>query len=271
MSDVSLEKWEARLRATASAFPYPPTPDIVGAIRPQLEARPARRVSPQWAWAFAILVITLAGLLAVPQVRAGLIEFLQIGVVRIRLVAPTPTATPTLVAHTGTPRPPTPAPRPSATPYTSVLQLAGETTFEKAQASVTFPIFLPTYPGDLGKPDKVYLQDLGGQGVVLVWLDPNEPTRVRMSLHQFPAASFVIEKGEPNILEITTVNGELAAWTEGPYLLRILRNGREGLDFGRLITGHVLIWVDNGITYRLETELSLKEAVRIAESLELAE
>jgi hypothetical protein len=36
----------------------------------------------------------------------------------------------------------------------------------------------------------------------------------------------------------------------------------------RLIDGNVLIWENNQITYRLETNLELDEAVRIAESLQ---
>jgi hypothetical protein len=35
----------------------------------------------------------------------------------------------------------------------------------------------------------------------------------------------------------------------------------------RLVEGHVLIWADGSLTYRLETELPLDEALRIAESL----
>ena len=61
-----------------------------------------------------------------------------------------------------------------------------------------------------------------------------------------------------------TVGGRPALWTEGPYILQ-LQNG--DLDFRRLIEGHVLIWVEGGVTYRLETGLPLEEAVKIAESL----
>jgi hypothetical protein len=40
------------------------------------------------------------------------------------------------------------------------------------------------------------------------------------------------------------------------------------LQYRRMIDGQVLIWEGDGITYRLETDLSLEEAIRIAESLE---
>ena len=61
------------------------------------------------------------------------------------------------------------------------------------------------------------------------------------------------------------VNGQRAIWTVGPYPLR-LYNG--DIEFTRLIKGHVLIWQEGDITYRLETDLSLEEAVKIAESLQ---
>jgi hypothetical protein len=56
-------------------------------------------------------------------------------------------------------------------------------------------------------------------------------------------------------------------WTVGPYALQFQRSGQVIYDLRRLIEGHVLIWTEEGITYRLETDLSLQEAVQIAESL----
>ena len=51
-------------------------------------------------------------------------------------------------------------------------------------------------------------------------------------------------------------------WAVGPYPLR-LYNG--DLEFTRLIDGHVLIWEDEDLTYPLETDLPLEEAIRVAE------
>jgi len=61
------------------------------------------------------------------------------------------------------------------------------------------------------------------------------------------------------------INGQQAIWAVGPYPL-MMSNGR--LRVERLIDGHVLIWADDDLTYRLETDLSLDEAIKIAESLE---
>ena len=262
MSD--LDQLEGRLRTAAANFTYPPTPDVAANVRRRLatrKGRPSLFIQRRLGWATLVVVALLAGLLSVPQVRASIIEFLQIGAIRIFLVPPT--APPVPPTPTGTPLPTT-TPRPTSTPIPSLLNLAGETTLEDAQARADFTIRLPTHPADLGPPDRVYLQDLNGDFVVLVWLDPDQPEEVRLSLHMIEGGSFAGTKLEPKVVQETTVGGRPALWTEGPYILQ-LQNG--DLDFRRLIEGHVLIWVEGGVTYRLETGLPLEEAVKIAESL----
>ncbi|HEX8682911.1 MAG TPA: hypothetical protein VF707_11390, partial [Ardenticatenaceae bacterium] len=241
-----------------------PSPTFAATLEAQVRAatpRPTirRRVSPaRWLGWAALLLLMLAGLLAVPQVRAGLLEVLRIGAVRILLVEPTPT-----VSSSGqAPVTATPVPR------TAALGLVGETTLDEAQREAGFPVRLPTYPADLGPPDQVFLQDLDGAVVVLVWLDPTDPREVRLSLHQLANTTFA-EKGEPESIERTTVHGRPAIWSEGPYVLQFRRADGTYMGLQRLVTGNVLIWQeeDGGVTYRLETDLPLDEARRIAESL----
>jgi hypothetical protein len=258
MTEVEMTRMEARLRTAAATFPYPPTPDIAAGVRRRLQRAPSRRPDLRRRWATAVLLAALAAaaLLSVPQVRAGLLEVIQIGVIRILLASPTPSATPT-GAVTRTP--------PATAPVlTSVLDLAGETTLAEARELANFTILLPSYPADLGQPDRVFVQDMGGPVVVLVWVDPAQPGTARLSLHQFGPDSFAAEKVQPQLVATTTVNGNPAVWTEGPYLF-ILRNGK--LDQRRLVDGHVLVWEDSGMTYRVETSLTLEEAVKIAESM----
>ena len=275
MSEQHLESWEARVQDMAKGLPYPPTPDIAGAVRRRLAAPPAPSSflsrSPRWVAVAVLVLLILVGLLAVPQVRAAVVEWLQLGAVRIFLVEPTPTATatPTLPAtepalSVTEPAPsPTATPVPSPTPLSSLLDLGGETTLAEAQAQVDFSIRLPVEPPELGPPDAVFLQDLQGQAVILVWLNPDNPVEVELSLHLLGPGTLV-EKGAPVILEETTVNGQEAFWVTGPH---VLQNRRGDFDFRRLVTGNVLIWREGVITYRLETKLSLAEARRIAESL----
>ena len=101
------ENWlELRLQQAAPAFPYPPTPDIAGNVRRQLErlpARPAHRAALRPAWLLALFLLAAAALFAIPGVRAAVLEFIQVGVVRIFLVEPTPPP------QHYPPNPPTPA------------------------------------------------------------------------------------------------------------------------------------------------------------------
>jgi hypothetical protein len=281
MAEPLFDPWEAQVRATARAFSYPATPDIATAVAGRLGGggQMGRRQQPRLALALALLLALVVGLLGVPQVRAGLIEFLQLGAVRIWLVAPTATPVPPSQMHPSEPPQPPATALPDGAPGTgglppprlpatrvvlnSVFDLAGETTLAEARASVDFEIPLPTALPELGPPDYVFLQDEMGTVVVLVWVDPDDSGRARMSLHLLGPGALV-QKGQPPIHKETVVAGGRALWTEGPYLLS-LDNG--GFQQVRLVAGHVLVWQQGLITYRLESDLPLEEAVRVAESL----
>ncbi len=257
MSDPALDRFEARLWEAARALPYPPTPDLSRALRrrPGAVRRPTAR-RPRWAAALAALAILLAALFSVPSVRAGVIQFLQIGAVRI-FVGP-PTATPNPVPGSTI----TPAPTPP--PLGQVLNLAGETQIRDLKGRLGFTVRLPSYPTDLGLPDGVFVQNLAGPAAIFVWLDPADRSRVRLALHEL-SSDMMIEKANPVVIETTSVNGQAAIWTTGPY---IVQAANRDMDFRYTVVGHVLIWTEGQVTYRLETDLSLEEAVKIAESLE---
>ena len=265
MNEQQYERWEARLRETARALPYPPTPDLSTAARTRSIHTPFPPSRRPLALALAVLLVVL-GALAVPPVRARIIEVLRIGAIRILPVEPTPV--PPVSAPPVVPSPSTapPTPRPTPTLVTSLLDLDGETTLQDAQQRVPFPIRLPTTPPDLGPPDKVFLQDLGGAVLILVWLEPGSSEQVRFSLHQFGPGTFA-EKIRPRAVRQTTVKGMPAVWATGPYLIKV--RGASGEDFieRRMVNGHVLIWTEGEITYRLETVLNMEEAIAIAESL----
>ena len=269
MNEPSPERWAERLTLTARALPYPPTPNLAAVVSGRLAEKPARPAFRRWQFALAALALLALGLLAVPPVRAAVVQFIQIGVVRIFVGPATPT--PALIP-TGLPVAAPPTPRPPSTPVSSLLDsLAGETTLARAQTQAGFQVVLPVYPSDLGRPDRVFLQTDGAPMVVLVWLDPAQPDQARLALFEIAPGNIGIAKsqftkGVPPDLQNATVHGQPAAWTTGPYLF-VLTNG--DFHFDRVIAGHVLIWFDHDITYRLElgSEASLEEAVKTAESL----
>ncbi len=253
------EQWAENLRELAREFPYPPTPDLVHGRRRRRSGQRFSLMAYRWQWARGalLLLVLLLALLAVPEVRAGVLRVLQIGTVRIFLAEPTPAVPTSLVA--------------TPTPLAALRDLAGATTLASAQARVDFPLRLPAYPPDLGPPDQVYLQDQDGTALIMVWLDAARPNGIRMSLHilsspLFADPNFATKTGVMTVEE-TTVNGARALWVRGPHLYQINRDGLTGYDARRLVEGNVLIWAEGTLTYRLESDLPLDEARRAAESL----
>lgn len=240
MSAVPGSGWERRVSEVAAAFVYPATPDLT--VRPTsavpVRGRPRRLA---WSYAAALLALLAAGVLAVPQARAGVLEFLRLGAIRILLgpATATPLATPT----------------PIMTPTAPAL--SGLTTLSRARLLAGFPILQPAYPAGLGPPEEVYFQQFEGQVVVTVWRAP-----AYLALYHITERDFAFKTVQ--ILEPATVNGLPALWVRGPHLAQF-RDTRVG-EF-QFVAGNVLIWTQGEVTYRLESELSLEETLRVAESL----
>jgi len=227
MMQDRLNNWEAHLKSTAQAFLYPPTPNVAQAVMQRLALRgqARRRALGRLGWVTLVLaVIGVAITLAVPTVRAAVLEFLQIGAVRILLAPPTATSPPPLLSPSSASLPPIPTSQQTFDDKISLLDLAGETSLDEARTSVDFPIRLPAYPASLGLPDDVYMQDLGAPVVVLVWSSPEDHGKAWLSLHIIPSGSYTLEKVQPRVVQGATVNGLPAVWAEDPNLLR-LRNG----------------------------------------------
>jgi hypothetical protein len=266
MTELQQELFEQQLSSLAKGLDYPRTPDIAGSVMKRL--RPSTRprlVSRRFAWTLTVILILFSSLMLIPPARAAILEFIQIGIVRIFRAEPTPVVPPQQEFPT-TMIPVTATSAPTSQPLIPVLErLAGEQTLEEAEQMVSYSILLPSYPPDLGEPDRVFVQDADGDMTILIWIDPGQPSQVLMSLHMIPPGSWAVDKMHPALVQETTVNGQRAIWAVGPYPIRF-SNGN--LDFVRLVEGHVLIWTEGEVTYRLETELDLEEAIKVAESLE---
>ncbi len=265
MEMISDERLIAVLRRTAQTTPYPATPDIAARVMRRLGTRRLSLSKPARGLRLAAVFIVLtAALLSVPAVRAAVIEFLEIGGIRIFSGEEIP-----MEAEPGNAPPPGDAtpfiePGPSGVPLNSVLDLAGQVSLAEAREQFPFPIMLPA---DLREPDEVFVQRLdGGQGVFMVWLAADDPARVELSLLLLAPGAFA-GKGAPTRVTETTVNGEWAVWTEGEHLL-VMRSGTGELELLRFfVEGNVLIWTIGEVTYRLEGTFTLAEAVALAESV----
>jgi len=166
MSEQTIERWDVHLRATARAFPYPPTPDVAGAVRRQL-AEERGNIAPRGdrlAWVAAVVVLILVSLLAVPPVRATVVAAVRLGVVRVLFTEPTPTATaPTPTDNVPSSGLTVPAATPRSGPprLASVPDLVAETVLADAQQRAGSPIRLPTPDPRLS--NGAFSQRVGGQ------------------------------------------------------------------------------------------------------------
>lgn len=244
MEQPPFDAWERYVRERAAEFAYPPTPTL----RPR--RAPRRRLQP----VALLLLLVLALLLMAPGVRAGLRTFFEVGAIRIFPGEPLPTLTP-LAGEPGTLAPLTLPP------------LAGESTLAEVRAGSDLPIRLPDDPA-WGEPDKVYWQELEGEALIFLWLDPAEPTRVQLSLHLLSEPFWAAKFTPAEAVVPTRVRGQEAVWVAGPHYLETYDGeGRAHWKALQLVEGHTLIWVEEGVTHRLESTLSLEEAIRLAESL----
>jgi len=255
---------EQQIQQIAATFSYPPTPDIAAVVRHRLKAATNQAPwyrSPRLAWAVVLLLVVLAGTMAVPQVRAAVLRIFRAGAITIFV----PEATATAVPPTAT-TPTQLSALQTATPQPLVAQdvllgLAGETTVAEVQRQLDRPLFMPEgWP----LPDRVYYQDHDWPAVVIfVWLEAGSADEVHLALYQINAPTFAYKQAE--VVQATTLNGREAFWIEGGHWLQ-LQDGR--VQPWLFVEGNVLIWwAEGGITFRLESGLSLVEAKQLAESL----
>ncbi len=218
------DEFGEQIRAMAQDLVYPPMKSKKTVLPFPYQGQLLRRV------ALVTVVLALAGL-AVPDIRAKMLDLFQIGA-----------ATITLDSHGvsgGSLR---------------LDDVYGETDIETAQANVSYELL---YPED-DLPDRVYLQD--DELVIFVWIERNDISQV---LYQVPDSDWGIFK-TANAVTQTEVNEETALWLDIQHPVQFI-NGTTELTY--FVTGNVLIWIDGNITYRLETEQAMASAQTFAESL----
>lgn len=243
------ELWETRVATTGSAMSYPQTPDLAARWREespsvQQQARPLR-----WAVAIvAVAAVLVAALVATP-LRATLLEWLRVGAVWVELGDGGEQALELPSTHAA-----------SAELATFVARLGESITLADATERATFAVRRPAL---LPEPDEVYFyRAFENEVVTLVWNgESDEPTAI---LQLFGPGSWILKQQPPGV-QATLVGGENALWTTGPYWAVYPRE----LDESRhLVENHALIWQDEETTYRLESAMSLADAVLLAESLQ---
>jgi hypothetical protein len=238
---------ESALRDLANAINWPDPVDFTSRLSLDQSPQTTRRRSVVWLAGVAVVVLAI---FLIPTTRQAVANLLEVAGIRFEFGD----------------QPDLPAPI-NLTPGVQV-------DMEEAVRSVDFEIVVPSA---LPPPDAVHLLEweLGTQ-VFISWVASEQLPQVGASgigvlLAEF-RANLNEQFFEKLIMAGTTVDGvEVAGapayWLAGaPHVFMFDAGGPLVEDSTRL-TGNVLVWEADGITYRLESNLSLNESLTIAESL----
>jgi hypothetical protein len=225
---------ERELHALARYVDFPAERDLAPAVRARLTARPERRRRALVA-ALAALVLALAVAFAVPQARSAILRFLHLQGVTIERVERLP--------EVKTSRP---------------LDLGNPLTLGEARRTVHFR---PLTSALLGEPDRITWD---GHQLWFVY------GHTRLLVSQFLASGvpvYIKKVAEPGTTIIpVVVDGGRGFFLSGARHFLYLAPTRIILDERVRLARDVLLWEHGPLTLRLEGELTLAQALRIARS-----
>jgi len=141
--------------------------------------------------------------------------------------------------------------------------VAGESITRDDAAAVLGRV--PTLPEEFGNPD-AWLQQDGA--VVSVWVPSEDLPEIGTSGAGLILSELVLEGSDLSVKQMGSVGGAvfvefdglLGLWVEGPHVLIPPSGDPESV-------GSVLIWVADGIQFRLESALPLDRVIEIASNL----
>jgi hypothetical protein len=238
---------------------YPEEPPLARRAAARLSAEHGRSIPSRSGWRLfalvtATLLILIAGVLgASPAARHAVANWLGIDGIGISFD------------------------HPSSSPVVGPgddLGLGRRTTLDEARALAAFDVGVPT---PFGPPDAVFFEpNVEGGEVSLVYeprpgLPESLGTGVGAILTQFQGRvdrqlfqKFAVTGTD---VEAATVTGADAFFIHGePHLLYYDRNG-DPMEQAPRLSGNVLLWEREGITYRLEAEVGKAAAISIASSV----
>jgi hypothetical protein len=230
---------EQRLRALRDEVEWPATPPLRLEL-PARERRPALLLRPALTAAVALLLVVLAVVAAVPDVRADVLRWLGIGAVEVRVVSELP-------------------------PLSDRLDLGTPVTHARA-ARTRLPI--PSSPL-LGRPALYASRDAPGGILTARWRDPRGSTLL-VSVMRGDGLAFtkkVLAEGDP--IEYLSIPGRIgsAAWIPEPHGVAIIDERGGVIERPPRLSASTLIFNDGPLTWRLETSLPRHRAVAVAASL----
>jgi hypothetical protein len=205
----------------------------------------------------ALLAATVAAALAAGAVAAGFIHIPGVNIQRSSRLPATPT------------------PAAPGSPLGSRLDLGAEqASVAAAQQAAGFAVAVPAALGD---PDLVFFRPPPVPVVTLVYrprpdLPAGKDPEVGALVMEFRAsgsgADYVQKMVGPDTrIEQVTVNGAPGVWLEGaPHAVFVVPSpaGRDIVTDNIRLAGNTLLWYRDGVTYRLEANVTKERALQIA-------
>ena len=238
-----MSELERALLAVGRNLEVPATPDLTGAVRARLaEGRRPTLVSRRaLVVTLAVLAVAVGAVLAVPQARSTIKDWLGIGNVTIRYVEDLP----------------------PVEQATDDLGLGEQMSLEEARERAGFRVRVPTVDG-LDDPPKVYYNDQSSQ-VAFLYGSEEKP---KLLITQADARGAIEKLVNLNVTErelVVVEPGYAGVWLYGEKHA-IFYPGTDYEEPFRLV-GNALVYEIDGVTARIEAEISKDEALRIARSM----
>lgn len=234
---------ERALLAVGQNLEVPTAPDLTGAVRARLAEgrRPSLFSRRVLVVALAVLAVAVGAVLAVPQARSTIKDWLGIGNVTIRYVEELP----------------------PVEQATDDLGLGEQMSLEEARERAGFQVRVPNVEG-LDDPPKVYYNEESSQ-VAFLYGSEEKP---KLLITQADARGAIEKIVNLNVTErelVVVEPGYAGVWLYGEKHA-IFYPSTEHEEPFRLV-GNALVYEIDGVTLRIEAELSKDEALRIARSM----
>jgi hypothetical protein len=214
-----------------SAVVPPVAAGLATAVLEAVADQPVRRtlaevVRARWRALVALLALLLAGAAVAPPVRAAVAEWLNIGGVEARPVGTGPST----------------APEPPAAGGGLSLEEAGKRAG-----------FSPAVPTALGSPGQLAVN---GGVVAMSWATPGGT--VRLEQFQGELSPLYVKKYYSSLKFVESVGGY---WFSTPHELVLV--DKDGVERTQRVAGPTLVWVNSGVTFRLEGVPDMGRATEI--------
>jgi hypothetical protein len=232
-----MSELELALTRLGREVEYPETPDLLGAVRQRLAERERSR-----AWrrplvvALAVVAVGVAGVMAVPQARSTIFDWLGIGSVTIRQVDELPKLD-----------------------RSQVASLGQRVSLAEARRRASFAVRVPT--DDALRHPAVYFRRDVNQ--VSFLYGPEQEPRLLISELWAPGALDKLVSGETDVEPVREGDWRGAWLHGGEHVLYLPGFAREL----RLVGNTLVVVGSDNVTVRIEADISKQEALEILRSL----